>query len=118
MRLRLLAVTGVVLGAGILLTACDTGQSKPQDVAAMMRTAVTPTPGPATSTPAPTVPPTETLTPVPPPTISMDTTEVKAQLAQVEADTAKMRGLKPKAHVPEHFYSQEELKYHLAQQTL
>src|SRR5205085_6934301 len=52
------------------------------------------------------------------PTIAMDMSEVKRQLAQVEADTAKMRGLQPKAHVPEHFYSQAELAYHLTQQTL
>jgi hypothetical protein len=118
MRRRLLAVAGLMLGAGMLLTACESGRSSPQDVAAMMRTAVTPTPGPATNTPAPTVPATQTYTPVPPPTIAMDMSEVKRQLAQVEADTAKMRGLQPKAHVPEHFYSQEEMKYHLAQQTL
>jgi hypothetical protein len=43
---------------------------------------------------------------------------VKKQLAEVEADTAKMRGLGPKARVPEHFISGAEMKYRLTQRTL
>ena len=67
---------------------------------------------------APTVPPTETSVPVVPPTISLDTTEIERQLAQVEKDTANMRGLKPKIDVPEHFVSSDELKYNMMQETL
>src|SRR5215212_516246 len=120
MRLRMYLAGGLVLGASLLLSACgSTGRAAdPESIAAMMRTAITPTPGPATNTPGPTALPTEIPTPAPPPTIVMDMTEVKRQLAQVEADTAKMRGLKPKAHVPEHFYSQAEMTYHLTQQTI
>src|SRR5215216_2301363 len=77
----------------------------------------TPTTAP-TSTAWPIAPPTETPVPVAPPTISLDTTEIKRQLAQVEKDTAKMRGLKPKVDVPEHFVSSAELKYNMMQQTL
>ncbi|MFL5734622.1 MAG: hypothetical protein ACJ78Q_15670 [Chloroflexia bacterium] len=119
---RLFPVAGLLILAGLLpglLAACDSsGNDSQQSVAAMMRTAVTPTPGPPTDTPGPTSTPTVTLTPEPPPTLALDMSEVKSQLARIEADTAKMRGLKPKAHVPEHFYSQAELKYHLGQDTL
>ena len=76
-----------------------------------------PTPVP-TSTAAPTAPPTHTPVPVAPPTISLDTTEIQRQLAQVEKDTANMRGLKLNADVPEHFISSAELKYNMMQQTL
>ncbi len=65
--------------------------------------------------PLPTTPP--TLAP-PPPTLALDTKEVEKQLLQVEADTAKMRGLKPKTHVPEHFISSAEMSYMTLQDTL
>ncbi|HUP27378.1 MAG TPA: hypothetical protein VM409_03010, partial [Chloroflexia bacterium] len=73
---------------------------------------------PPTNTPAPTVPPTATPVPAPPPTISLDTTEIKRQLAQVEKDTAAMRGLRARKDVSEHFISQAELKYNMMQDTI
>jgi hypothetical protein len=99
-----------------LLTACNPGDFL-----------ATPTPTlklylPPTQPPLPTAGPTEppkaTDTPAPPPTLAIDTGEVKKQLAQVEADTSKMRGLKAKRAVPEHFVSKEQMAYDLTQQTL
>src|SRR5438477_6287549 len=98
-----------------LLTACSA-----EDLLA------TPTPPlklylPPTQPPEPTDPPTQppapTDTPAPPPTLAIDTSQVKQQLAQVEADTPKMRGLKPNPPVPEHFISKEQMGHNLAQLT-
>lgn len=55
---------------------------------------------------------------VAPPTISLDTKEVEKQLARVETDAARMRGLKPTGNVPEHFISRDEMGYNMAQSTL
>ncbi|HKP54824.1 MAG TPA: hypothetical protein VJ183_19490 [Chloroflexia bacterium] len=100
-----------------LLVACDTPEeSLNQPKKPTLRLSVI-TPLPEV-TPTPTVEPTPTSTPAPPPTIALDTKEVERQLAQVEADTAKMRGLKPKSKVPEHFISREEMRYSMMQQTL
>ena len=69
-------------------------------------------------TPTPTAVPTRTPTLAPPPTIALDTKEVERQLAKVEADTAKMRGLAPISKVPEYFISRDEMRYSMTMQTL
>ncbi len=112
---RMLLIPCLLLLAGTLLTACN-----PANFLA------TPTPTlklylPPTEAPAqadsPTVPPAATKTLAPPPTLAMDTSEVKRELAQVEADTSKMRGLKARRKVPEHFISKDELTYNMVQDT-
>jgi len=103
----------------LLLTACNTEGTMQVPPPAVPTSPPTATPQPQdTPTPAPTATPTEIPTPIAPPTIAMDTSTVKSQAAQVEADTAKMRGLKPKQVVPEHFISQEEMKYNMTQYIL
>lgn len=99
-----------------LLVACNPGDliATPTPV---LKLYLPPTVPPEPTEPA-TEPPVATDTPAPPPTLAIDTTEVKIQLAQVEADTTKMRGLKPKSNVPEHFISTDEMGYNMMQQTL
>jgi predicted small secreted protein len=107
----------LLLWAG-LLTACNSPGGAGQPVSNVAITPATPTVAEATNTPEPTAVPTETATPAPPPTISLDTTEIKRQVEQVKSEAAAMRGLKPRAAVPEHFISQDEMQYYMTQETL
>ena len=101
----------------LLLAACDLSAGSGQE--------------PLKYVPPPTVPPTEAPvatpthtpyadppTPTAPPTLVVDTSKVKKQLALVEANTAKMRGLKAKRAVPEHFISSDQMAYNMTQETL
>ena len=105
---RLLALC-LLIACACIVAACDvSGRSAPPPTRVP-----TSTPAP-TDTPAPTLPPTASPTMAPPPTLAIDTTEVNSQLVQVEADAAKLRGLKPKAKVPAHFISPDEMRYNMA----
>src|SRR5437588_988434 len=101
----------------IFLVGCDMpGFSSPKATPVRLPT-YTPIPA-AANTAVPGVKSAAIPTLAVPPTLALDTTQVKKELAEVEAQTAKMRGLTPKVHVPEHFVSAEQMKYNLAQETL
>ncbi len=110
----------LLLAGTYLPAACSAPSADPAPVvAAVPHKTVAPTPVPVdptnTAVPAPEPP---TSTPAPPPTIALDTKEIQKELVKIEADTTKMRGLKPKKPVPAHFISPDQMKYSLTQQTL
>src|SRR5688572_20220887 len=107
MRPRLIFVPLLLLLA-LLVAACD--QPAGSGTNSRPRGTRGPTALP-TDTPLPLPTGTPTPLPPPPPTISLDTKVVEGQLAEVLRDTTKLRGLAPKADVPEYFISGDEMKY-------
>src|SRR5436190_10323904 len=124
MRFRLLGVMALALSVPLLFAGCGGGDDLQAAYSARLTAvAAVATPTEVSHTPAPAAVAvaavaTEIPTPVAPPTLALNTNEVKRQLKEVEAQTAQMRGLKPKRDVPEHFISQDQMKYQMTQDTL
>lgn len=115
MHRRILTLFLLLLAS--VLSACDMGGSRANNQLKY----VPPPTQPPTEPPRPTATNTvytEPATPTAPPPLALDTAKVKAQLAKIEADTARMRGLKALHPVPENFISKDQIAYNMEQVTL
>jgi hypothetical protein len=127
MRLRALAL--LLLLSGLLLAACDTTGLPP---AATSTVAVEPTPTVEAALPTPTTaraeptPTSAAALPTATTTTSAATTPqpegtvdpaTEAQIAQIEENTADLRGLDPTSDVPEIFINEDQLRANLVRDT-